>query len=479
MQSESNNENSTSRSSNRIDFLAYLGTIFAGLIHGKLSEEQRNLNYKYLLTKFVKFPGLEDIFEDISNSYSKDGTLPTSTSLLTRFSKYESFMQPALSRFDESHNSLSHIEYQKIVDEYSVACLGRHTQHILAEAATMASEDPVNALEYVRVNSRNPGPNFVPISSFSMAETYDTDFNRARIFCPFLKPLDDCIGRFRLGHTAVLGAFRGHFKTTAAVNIFYNSVTKQEFHCCFLSLEMSKQEIYLRLLVLHAQDKKFGDKGYGVTLRKALQGKLTQEEKDFLFHEVEDDFRSLTLNKMEILESQDFPVLSMAEIQSRLLLVKSQLGGYLHAVFVDYIQMFARMGVTEAKFAKSIFEMTSIWARAFQQLAKNFNTEGIFVLLLAQTSNEAFKDAEKAGGVYQEGRVIGESKEIEDAADYVITLFCGEDEKRAATLKVQVTKNRFGDSMYTPGTLAIDPSRGVVQDWERGEDLDAYTIDLM
>jgi hypothetical protein len=121
-----------------------------------------------------------------------------------------------------------------------------------------------------------------------------------------------------------------------------------------------------------------------------------------------------------------------------------------------------------------------VWARWFQQLAKRFNhPQGLQVTLLAQTHDDAFKEALKNEGRYEASRVVGESKEIEDAADYIMTVYCSPNEKKDGFAKVQLLKNRHGEDFHEPEQIAIDPSRFMVQDWERSEELDAYTIDIM
>lgn len=479
MQDASDRNGNHNESAQPLDPLAYAQSITAGILHPNLSDEQRKLNYSYLRRWNVDFPGLEPIYKEIENTWLENETLPSMGYIRTKCSQFEDFLAGALARYGEMGKLPDRFDYERLVDDYVSEWHKRNTRSILAHASDLAGEDPKGAINYVMENYHGVERDFVSMSGFSMRDNYETTFARTKVFPAHLRPLDGCIGNFRLGHTAVLGAFRGHLKTTMATNIFYNAVIRYGFHCCFISLEMSREDIYIRLLILHAQQPQFEDRGRSITLSKVKQGMLTGDEKQFLFGEVEADFQDRTRGKMEILGSQEFPELSMREMQFRLKQVKAQLQGHLHAVFVDYIQMLARIGSSEGKFARNLFDLTSIWARSFQQMAKTFSREGIFVLLLAQTSNEAFKDAEKAGGAYQEGRVIGESKEIEDAADYVITLYCGEEEKKNATLMIQVTKNRFGTSLYTPAQLAIDLGRGIVQDWERSENLDAYTVDIM
>ena len=464
-----------------IDLVAYMQMVLGGLIHPEISHEVREMNYLYLSRYAVDFPGLEELFEEVEESYnSNDKQLPSLAYMRTKHIKFDEFMLTAIERLGSAGSLPSHQDYRKAVDEYVDEWERRDLRNILATAADLANKSPADALKYIDDHVKDVSASHKPISEMSFREVYETDLNRGRIFPSHLKPLDEKIGNFRLGTTCILAGFRSHFKTTVGMNILYNGVVRNGFHCCALSMEMSKVELMQRLMVRHAQHFKFGDRHREITLRRVQLGLLTDEEKSFLFDEVEPDWKAAITGKLEILDSSDFVRLTMSEVHRKLQQVERQLGGCLHALFVDYIQLFAKVGMENTKFARGVFEAVGLWARWFQQLGKKFGNGGIFICLLAQTSGDAYKEAEKNEGRYESSRVVGESKEIEDAADYIISLYCSEDMKFQKMMKVQLLKNRHGESfIMVPEQISIDPERFVVHDWSRSEELDAFTIDVM
>ena len=67
--------------------------------------------------------------------------------------------------------------------------------------------------------------------------------------------------------------------------------------------------------------------------------------------------------------------------------------GGLDALTVDYLQLFGRIdGASPTGGNNNVTPIIAGWARWFQQLSKRFaNYRGLFVNLLAQSADEAFK----------------------------------------------------------------------------------------
>ena len=88
--------------------------------------------------------------------------------------------------------------------------------------------------------------------------------------------------------TTILG-FTGAFKTTWAINIAYNSA-KNNKNTLYLSLEVTKENIYYDLLSRHSADSKFNTH---IEANSLKHKKLTDEQLSFLENKVYPDFNSL------------------------------------------------------------------------------------------------------------------------------------------------------------------------------------------
>ncbi len=69
-------------------------------------------------------------------------------------------------------------------------------------------------------------------------------------------PIDEKVGGLQR-NLVILGGFSGCFKTTFALNIAYNNAVELGYGVAFSSLEMDPSDLWLRLVLRHAQNPKF------------------------------------------------------------------------------------------------------------------------------------------------------------------------------------------------------------------------------
>ena len=83
----------------------------------------------------------------------------------------------------------------------------------------------------------------------------------------------------------------------------------------------------------------------------------------------------------------------------------------------------------------------------FRQQALNFIRENkqVSVLILSQTSRDGWRKASRNEGCY-DLTALADSNELERAASLVFTVFCSSSLKQVKEAKVQILKNRDGDT---------------------------------
>ena len=94
----------------------------------------------------------------------------------------------------------------------------------------------------------------------------------------------------------------------------------------------------------------------------------------------------------------------------------------------------------------------------FRQCALNWIKTGrqIAVLMLSQSSREGWKDAVRNEGAYKL-TALAEANELERASSLVLSVFSSESLKQLKEAKVQILKNRDGESWSAPQEVFVDP----------------------
>jgi len=112
--------------------------------------------------------------------------------------------------------------------------------------------------------------------------------------------------------------------TTMSLNIAHLNAYELGYNICYLSLETPKEDINWNLLSCHSYSTKFQRYNF-VSHAKMRWGTMTADEEDFIFNEVEPDFKNDYIDdegntrkrgKVIILDESDFKTFSFGEISS-------------------------------------------------------------------------------------------------------------------------------------------------------------------
>lgn len=239
--------------------------------------------------------------------------------------------------------------------------------------------------------------------------------------------LDNCLSGFKPTDLIVLAARPGVGKSAFAGNIALNAAKKGKT-VCFFSLEMSKEQIFMRLLAAES----------GVDMRSIVSASGIRESDAERIGTA-----AARLGKLDIY-IDDTASITMAEIRSRTMRIAAS--REVDLVIIDYLQLLS----SSRRYDNRVNEVSD-WTRSAKIMAKDLHVP---ILLLSQLSRSSEQRKEKRPMLSD----LRESGSIEQDADEVIFLFRDETkEEKEGVKKVDdyqieciVSKNRHGprDTVY-------------------------------
>lgn len=285
-----------------------------------------------------------------------------------------------------------------------------------------------------------------------------------------IRAIDERIGGMNPGTVTTIAGFTSQYKTTFALNIArINSYTNM-YNIAYISLETPKNDMYWNLLSCHSYEPHLSRTSF-VGHDKMRQCKMTPDEEDFIFNEVEPDLYSDFIGpdgnphkrgRIVFLDESDFDSFSFGEISAVLEKVDDELGGTLDAVIVDYIQLckFSGDGMTRDANAQ-INSYVTFFRRLSQNFRKEVDSNGnervrqLTMILLSQINRDNWRRARNNEGRY-DITCLADANELERGSYRVFTTYTNEDLKGRKSAQVQILKNRTGQTMYDPATVYAD-----------------------
>ena len=235
-----------------------------------------------------------------------------------------------------------------------------------------------------------------------------------------LRDLDRAISGLNKSDLILLAARPGMGKTSMALNILLEAGKKSGKNVAFFSLEMSREQLALRLISSEC----FVDN------KKLVTGKLTEEDWEKVAVAAD------SLNKSRILIDDDSTV-TVAEINARCRRVDN-----LGLVIIDYLQLMQSAGGKE-RAGDNRQQIVSDISRALKIMAKELDVP---VLCLSQLSRANESRSDKRPMLSD----LRESGAIEQDADIVLFLYregyYNRDTENPNLAECIVAKNRHGET---------------------------------
>ncbi len=290
----------------------------------------------------------------------------------------------------------------------------------------------------------------------------------------YFKPFEKYIPTIPRGTLVTVGGYVGSFKTTFGYNFAYTNAVYGGWNSLVLSLEMLRDEIYIKTTVRHGLHPKF----YGheeIRYSQLKAGTLSSNAEGFYRNTLVPDFqntlesyggRTFEKGQVCVVDPEQLRQISAGSVDELLgyILhrVDADMPGGLDIVVVDYVQLLASN--LPVKDFEDNFRNTKIVARYMKDLALGFQSQkwtrrpGLTVVLLSQLSRAAYQSAyetiykakkkgpERYRNIYNV-TAFAESTELERASDICLTLYSDDGLKhgQGATVVAQLLKNRQGE----------------------------------
>ncbi len=259
-----------------------------------------------------------------------------------------------------------------------------------------------------------------------------------------LKDLDRKINGLNKSDLLLIAARPGMGKTSIALNIALAVAKKTDKTVAFFSLEMSREQLAMRLL----SNESFVDN------QKLVTGKLTEEEWTKI------GIASSALSQTDI-RVDDNPAISVAEMNAKCRRLDN-----LGLVLIDYLQLMTSAGMGNSSNNANRVQVVSDISRALKIMAKELNVP---VICLSQLSRANESRTDKRPMLSD----LRESGAIEQDADEVLFIYRDDyynpDTEEKNVAEVIVAKNRHGET----GTVKLQwlPQFTTFADreWKHGE----------
>jgi len=313
----------------------------------------------------------------------------------------------------------------------------------------------------------------------------------------FIEPLDWMV-RGMPRRMVVIAGFSGSLKTTYALNLVYNNAVMLGYSSCFISLEMEPEEQMLRLAVRHAQHPKFRKYNFSITVNKVLGNDWSKEEREFMEQVVVPDLqRNPAYGRIHVTGPADFQY-SITGIEAMLLELEShavevgapELRRSIDILIVDYVQLLAKYasfasgaGGDPYRFTGEVFSYLRLLTGSYAE------GRGITVVALSQLNRASYtaakdriRNARIPGERYDylfDATSFAESSAIMSDADVAVALYCDDELKKQRKVRIQLLKNRRGESDEKGFDALAMPEVAYVGDWQNDAVTDDYVGELL
>ena len=266
------------------------------------------------------------------------------------------------------------------------------------------------------------------------------------------------------GHPSYIANGCVTHNTTTAVNIVYRNVYENAYNFAYISLEVTKFDLLLNLWCLHSMNKKF-DPNKKIPVKLAREGKLSTEQRRYLFDVIVPDFNNNSKGKLRIIDESSFKTFSEGEIIQKLEEIDDEIGKKLDGVVLDHANLCKFYSTSE-----NTTESTNRYVSLFRRLSNAFRYDeetgemrNLTVILLAQTNRTGWHEAAKKNGAY-DLTALAEANELERCSSVILTVFHDKNLTAANELKICLLKNRYGITITDPIITDVYPEYYYVGD---------------
>ena len=279
-----------------------------------------------------------------------------------------------------------------------------------------------------------------------------------------IKQIDDIINGFSYGHLTVIAAPPACYKTTLAQNIAYYAMSNN-FKVAFLSFELMKRNIMNNMISRHSAC--IGQHISSEHMNKQLLDKHNEYDR---YIEVAEDFKKQGIeDNLFVVSPDDLTIWEPSYITKLLEQIDEKMGG-LDIVILDYIQICRSFATFSGVKDTTNFVNGIIGHLSF--LSKTYKGKGLITFVLSQVNREGMKEMGKNKNSGSRGMnlsSLAEFNALEREASVVLFLYANDADKASRKVQAKVAKNRYGNINEEPVLLPVDPTTGVIGDYNFSE----------
>jgi replicative DNA helicase len=417
-----------------------LKNIFNNLSNFNSKDLNENLKFTFdLYLKLDKKDAESSIITFINTFYNSSLFYPSIDSLKENFTQFD-FRGKT---FDSITQLVSYIKtiYKQLRDQYRIIVAQKYLDPEISFDLRNGYLTELNNLECSLNQSDESVTNFKDIN---LKESLDKREKRGEGLSTSIKRIDEVTRGISPGKILTVFAPPGSCKTLFAINMCYTNIMKKNNNTLFLTLEIGKEELKMKLVnrnFFNNANKDF------VSILDALKGNLTESGKE-MFLRYEKDLESKLESELFLMGNEDIKIDSVYAFRSYLenMIEKNNI----KTIFVDYIQLFKEFKLkvfeTELSFLNTIVGI-------FRLLAV---TKDVTFVILSQCNRDGIKKSKQSKGYFSLDN-LSEINALERDSYYIISFYLNEELKASGNVNYQLLKHRDGETISEPTGVAFDP----------------------
>ena len=302
---------------------------------------------------------------------------------------------------EQEHDPDNAADYARIIADASIRRriidLSQHLESIAADGQHQADQCIQTAMQELLKLGQRDSQHGTLIPLAQLYDDYVADRLNANPDDPNpdiqtgYNALDDLITSLKPANLVILGARPSLGKSSLALNIGVNAAY-QSRTIAFFSLEMSAQEVALRILSAES----------GIPAHTLQQGQFPEEDITQIIQYTQE----LSTLNFYVDES---PILSVADISAKAQAVRIQAG--LDLIIIDYLQLLASTTDRNARGQQRVQEISAI-SRDLKQMARELNVPVIAISQLNRAvearpgSRPQLSDLRESGSIEQDADIV-------------------------------------------------------------------------
>lgn len=389
------------------------------------------LGYDSIINKFIT-----DFISDNNN-------LPTIKTIIAAVNLpySEDFFEEYL--YDEQSLDILIEDRYSIMKKYYYDLISEHLKN-----NTMSSEELVQTLRQVEIKTTSP----ISDTAFENLKEHIDDSKDTSLYTG-IKKLDDNDAYIKKGKITSVFAYTGSFKTMFCSNASYN-VIKQGANVLYLSLEISKYEMYMNFLSRHSNN--FDKKISHTDIKNNI---LNEEDKNYLYNTIYQDFKDKLKEHLIIFDETDLKSNTYASYSKLFTQADNYFnkknGHGIDLIVIDHINL---LKFDSGEKVQNDYSAVNHWMSYFRKNAINFldQKRQVAILCACQSSREGYKKAMRNKKGY-DLTSIAEGNEIERSSQLVLSIFTDDEHRKNNISQMQILKLRDGKSTSELLDVGIDP----------------------